>query len=508
MALRYSLRIRQADAMRTAPSALASRLDGETWLARALGLTEMPAGVEFLRFSNLPWVMDSDGEPDELVVQIACRSSDAARAFVARLPSDARFGRDPRIGIADAWVPIGGDGGNFGNRAQAHAMISADALTGTPRGEGVNVAIVDMGVDRDWLKATRRRLGATYPERMVHGWSRYDLVWVDGSREKLWHSAGARPSEHGHMIARTVLSLVPNARIWDVPLVGDAMVAPGISTANAILKRIHAYVGKQRAFNGWRERKDVGSDEQAFLDETARAQPWVIVNAWGVFDTDAGYPGLVDRSQFEYGDDPDHFLIDDLPELEAAGMDVVFCAANCGEPCPDWRCGENDRGPGRSIMGLNAHPSALTVGAVRTDGVPIAQSSQGPGRLAARWAGSDSDRRIADRLHRAAYRKAAHEKPDLCAPSYFRDDEDESLLNRGTSAACAVAGGVLAALRSVEVAHGLDRQRRLSCADLRQILRDTARNPAGPGVWDPQLGYGVIDAAAALREVREHHGIR
>jgi hypothetical protein len=68
--------------------------------------------------------------------------------------------------------------------------------------------------------------------------------------------------------------------------------------------------------------------------------------------------------------------------MEDAGIDVLFCATNCGEPGPDTRCAAENCGPGCGIMGVNAHPSVLTVGAVRADGVPIAQSSQGHGRLA------------------------------------------------------------------------------------------------------------------------------
>ena len=82
-------------------------------------------------------------------------------------------------------------------------------------------------------------------------------------------------------------------------------------------------------------------------------------------------------------------------------FDIIFCAGNCGGACPDGRCGPNDFGPGRGIWGANAHPSVLTVGAVRTDTSWIGYSSEGPGP------------------GRPPLNKLANQKPDLCAPSHY-----------------------------------------------------------------------------------------
>jgi hypothetical protein len=494
MALRYCLRIPRSEKYR----GRAFSADERSELFKNVPADSAGPG-RFLRFSNIAWYRgDDDGpadHPDELLAQYAFESQaevlNGLDELVKRHGSDVLrgFGRDPRVSIADAWLPIGTDGGVFGDRSMAHALIGADSLAATGLGEGVNVAIIDLGLDRNWVKATKRGLRAP-AEMMVHGWSRFDRKWnAHGKPDRHWHNAGERASEHGHMIARTVLSLAPKARIWDVPLLGDPEVPTALSTATAILNRIRAYK-KGGRFNGWREAK--GADED-FIKEEARKQPWVIVNAWGVFDTDAGDPGLryiKDKLKYEYGDHPDHFLTDDARELDAAGIDVVFCAGNCGEPCPDWRCGANDRGTGRGIMGLNAHPAVLSVGAVRVDGVPIAQSSEGPGRLGPHWGASE-----AAKTSDKAYGTAAFEKPDLCAPSYFRDENDATLTNRGTSAACAVAGGVLAALRSVPGAGAL------TPAALRDALRETAVGTNR--TWDPQLGRGVLNVPAALARVQE-----
>ena len=202
------------------------------------------------------------------------------------------------------------------------------------------------------------------------------------------------------------------------------------------------------------------------------------MNAWGVLDPES------DRDLQGFADDPDHLLVNDMLRLDTAGIDVVFAAGNCGEPCPDRRCGLQDTGPGRSILGWNAHPKVLTVGAVRVDGLPVALSAQGPGRLAAKGSrGTDysNDPR-------------AKQKPDLCAPSHFRESDDASEFNTGTSAACGYAAGVLAALRSVPA--GKNR----SPEAMRELLRYNAR-PGGSG-WDPRLGSGVINVEKALAALR------
>ena len=120
-------------------------------------------------------------------------------------------------------------------------------------------------------------------------------------------------------------------------------------------------------------------------------------------------------------------------------------------------------------------------------------------RTDARWIGSSSQGEGQRRLSR--------EKPDLCAPSYFRDAGDAFtgntsgsfvsppgspyVANTGTSAACGVAAGIVAAIRS-----GWDHTV-LSPRDLRQALNDNARKTEGPG-WNGCLGHGIINVEATL----------
>jgi hypothetical protein len=60
----------------------------------------------------------------------------------------------------------------------------------------------------------------------------------------------------------------------------------------------------------------------------------------------------------------------------------------------------------------------------------------------------------------------------------------------GTSAACPVAAGVIAAIRTKAPSAGK------SPALVQQTLRNTARK-LGPGSWAPDYGHGVLQPVAA-----------
>src|SRR6266516_3176677 len=205
----------------------------------------------------------------------------------------------------------------------------------------------------------------------------------------------------------------------------------------------------------------------AFADliEQVNANPgrWVVNNSWGMFDRseDASI-----GSPENYSANPDHPFNQITGSLVAAGADVFFAAGNCGKPCPDGRCGTADTGPGQSIHGANSHPDVVTVAAVTVTDRRLGYSSQGPGGLHTR-------------------------KPDLAGFSHFVGSGVFSV-DGGTSAARPVAAGVAAALRQRFPASAL------TPAQLKGALQRSARDLAGRG-WDYDLGYGVIDAAAATR---------
>jgi len=85
-------------------------------------------------------------------------------------------------------------------------------------------------------------------------------------------------------------------------------------------------------------------------------------------------------------------------------------------------------------------------------------------------------------------------------PSQYRETEDAHLVNTGTSASCALAAGVIAALRSH---HGWD-STRIPPDDLRSHLISTARETHYEG-WNERLGHGILDVEDAFNELHAHY---
>jgi len=149
--------------------------------------------------------------------------------------------------------------------------------------------------------------------------------------------------------------------------------------------------------------------------------------------------------------------------------DIVFAAGNCGQFCPDPRCGANQIGPGRSIYGVAAINNILSVGAVRGDEIWLGYSSQGPAPV-----------------------NFASTKPDLCAPSQFAGPADWGRSYTGTSAACALTTGAMAAARSFPATSTL------YPAALRARAIATASVPVSETVPNQRVGSGLLDIDALL----------
>ena len=286
-------------------------------------------------------------------------------------------------------------------------------------GRGVRVAVMDTGID-----------GSRIP--VEGGWSP-----VPG------YVPGSTPPDHGTMCAYDVRIAAPESRILDYALLQSqgqtwtAFLSDGIAGFADLMDRL-----------------------------TREPGPLVVNNSWGMFDRSEDAPI---GSPENYSANADHPFNQIVGSLVAAGADVFFAAGNCGDNCPDGRCGSGDTGPGASIHGANSHPDVVTVVAVTVTDRRLGYSSQGPGGLYNR-------------------------KPDLAAFSHFRGSGVYPA-DGGTSAASPVAVGVAAALRQkVSVA-------RRSPAQLKGLLQRTCRDLEGNG-WDYDLGYGVINAAAAVKALR------
>jgi hypothetical protein len=391
-------------------------------------------------------VVPRDIVPDELIVAYEVAGEDVALAFL-NIVADHRgqtiagteftgAGADPGASVADHWCPGRANLASFGDRRLARRVMRADALADAGLlGQSVNVVIIDEGLD----------VGLIPPANWGGGLDHFidvDLVIPAGS---------APPTSHGMMIARSVLDLAPQARLYDVPAIPTATppnIDVFISAVQAAWASLLTEIAARQGTAEW-------------------SGPWVLVNAWGIFDTRSDPTGSYTRNTQPGG----HAFINLVTQAVESGLDVVFAAGNCGQFCPDERCGGLDRGPGHSIWGANAHDRVITAGAVRSDETWVGYSSQGPGP-----------------------EQLAVNKPDVCAPSQFSESYDAAALSSGTSAACGMTAGLVAALRG-NAGWG---PALVSPDALKAAVIAGARKPHGPAGWDKRLGWGIIDAKATI----------
>jgi subtilisin family serine protease len=386
-------------------------------------------------------------KPPEVVVALnvggsQTRSSSAVvndiiTAVAERTTVFAGSSPDLAFASSDHWCIGDASDSIFSDRSGAEQLLGVDYLRSQNKttGKGVNVVIVDQGLDK-------QALGASYGGGWTVGNS------PPGSPQP---QPGSVRRPHGMMIAENILKVAPDALLFDLPLAPPriANIQNFLSLANAAYQRLLIDIAnlKLGQFPG----------------------PWILVNPWGIYDRESEYP----KGHYTQHPSPFSKLVVDAV---VDNIDVVFAAGNCGQFCPDNRCGATDQGPGRSIWGANSLKQVLTVGAVRADSMWLGYSSQGPGQPQLGW-----------------------EKPDFCAASHFCENDDAFSINTGTSAACGLTAGIVAALRSRW------NSTRVSPDQLKDILNQTARRPPGLS-WGNALGYrlgnGILDASAAFKELK------
>lgn len=360
--------------------------------------------------------------------QVEAKAAPAGYAEIRGHFSTAKFGKSAFGRAADAMRLIGMPWAEFG------------LATGVPAdrdGSGVNIVVVDEGINR----AYARGIGAV------------DDPAIEAFEAALYQPKGRRApgtyrdpfsapaSWHTSMIVRNILRMAPRARIYDAPLL------PGR------VKDVMAFE----------------SDVAALFDSIISArnaspykdQPWIICNAWAVSDPVQQYRKTDANARYCDGiDNPATAMI----QAMSSEFDIVFAAGNAGEFSPVGGAGMYYTGPERCLNGANALGGVLTVGAVDVTGRWVGTSSQGDGPDVLKF--GDEAR-----------------KPDLAAPSWFRENADAYASNTGTSAACALVAGTIGALRSGAF-EGSSKQ-------LFQLLRDTAARPAGTG-WNNRTGWGCL----------------
>jgi subtilisin family serine protease len=295
-------------------------------------------------------------------------------------------------------------------------------------GRGVYLAIVDTGINVAHLKAKGRK-------------PKLDVA-------KSWTPAGVstRPGkhsvDHGTMCAFDAGIAAPRATLLDHAVLlsttpGSTVMAGLLSDAVLAFSRLRTVLNAM----------------------PAKKRAMVVSNSWGMFspswDFPPGHPG-------NYSDNPNHPFNLIVASLEAAGADILFAAGNCGRDCPDGRCAFGGTLP---ICGANSHPAILSVAGVDVKKKRVGYSSQGPGRLALR-------------------------KPDISAYTHFKGSGVYPS-DGGTSAACPVAAGVVAAVRSKYPTS------KLTPLQLRSLILKTAEDKAATG-FDDDYGWGILDAKALM----------
>ena len=343
-------------------------------------------------------------------------------------------GVDLGVGATDHWCPASSFD-TFGTRADARRTLAANALPALLRGQRVNVVIIDEGLNQASIP----------PNNWGGGLSLTTVPIPPGSASR---------TSHGMMIARTILDLAPDAVLYDVPLIPERINTSFLSTAHGAYRELLWKIWLMQYYPRW-------------------SGPWILVNAWAVFDRSVEpSPGNYTENKNPFG----HPLINVVKlAIQFLDLDVIFAAGNCGEFCASRRCGGVDRGPGRSIWGANALPEVITAGAVLTNDMWAGYSSQGPG----------------PNIH-----GLAHDKPDVCAPSNFRETNDAAVFNTGTSTSCAMTAGIVAALRSKPSWH----QNSVSPQRMLSALTQGARKTQGSS-WNGRLGHGILDAAGAMNQL-------
>lgn len=292
-------------------------------------------------------------------------------------------------------------------------------------GSNVMVVIVDTGFNMEYLQS----MGVEAKIDKDNSWSPLQEVVL---------GPGKYPKDHGTMCAFDASIAAPNCTLLDYALLRSQ--TPGSSEMDGLLS------DAVKAFSKLLD----------LLSSSGSNKPSMVVNcSWGMFhpswDLPVGDPG-------NYSDNPNHPFNLIVESLDDAGADILFAAGNCGKKCPDNRC---DGVTNKPIYGANSHDSVLCVAGVTIKKSLLGYSSQGPGRL-------------------------SKNKPDISAYTHFEGSGVYPDGDGGTSAACPVATGVIAAIRSVHSPSDM------TPAQLRNIVRRNS-DDLGKRGFDYKYGFGLIN---------------
>lgn len=331
--------------------------------------------------------------------------------------------------VIEHCLTCGGDPAVGTSKDVARLLETSKLTAAGMTGAGVHLAIVDTGINAAHIKS----LGMPMKINATKSWTPRGVTTKPGKH----------PVDHGTMCAFDASIAAPEATFLDHALLLSQTEGPTVM-AGLLSDAIRSYAKLRDVLDG------MGASRRAL----------VVSNSWGMFDPSwdfpPGHPG-------NYSDNPRHPFNVIVASLEAAGADILFAAGNCGRDCADGRC----RFARRPITGANSHGRVLSVAGVDTRRKRVGYSSQGPGRLAS-------------------------QKPDIAAYTHFTgskafDPDPDS----GTSAACPVLAGVVAAIRTKHPAS------KVSPASLRAFLAKTATDLGGQG-FDFDHGWGLVNTAGLI----------
>jgi subtilisin family serine protease len=375
-------------------------------------------------------------------INLAAATVEAAPAFVMRGTVEAESVdsiRNPSRGVqifADPQIgtlkPLCSDDGAKGTHSDVARLLDVKGLHDRGlTGKNVAVAIMDTGINLAHLKS--RGLNPKL------------------DRKVFWAPPGAphdRPGEyevdHGTMCAFDALIAAPECTLLDFPVLQST--TPGGSMMGGFLSDAllaFSYLRDQLTGNSW------------------KYSALVINNSWGMYDPSWDFPA---DHPGRYADNPNHPFNLIVGTMEKSGADILFAAGNCGADCPNDKC----RGVVKhSITGANAHPGVLTVAGCDIDGERVGYSSQGP-----------------------AIPGMAENKPDVTSYTHFLGSEalGTGMPDDGTSTACPVAAGCVAAIRT-----------RLSPSNtppkdlFKELIATADSQPVAAGSnWNYDYGGGVL----------------
>jgi hypothetical protein len=370
----------------------------------------------------------------------------SAPAFVVRgtievdrvedIPSEqdgVKIFADPEIGV---YLTCIGDSPVGNSASVANKLDVAQLHARGMNGSRVAVAIVDTGINIAHLKAM--------------GLSPKIDKTITIAPPGVAVTPGSYPVDHGTMCAFDALIAAPKATLIDIPTL--LSTTPGGSAMSGFLSdalKAFSFLLAQISLPTWKYRA------------------LVVNNSWGMFhpswDFPAGHPG-------RYGDNPNHPFNILTGTLSAAGADVLFAAGNCGGQCPDGRC---QNVVTSTITGANAHASVLTLAGCDVNDERVGYSSQGP-----------------------SIAGMPQQKPDLTAYTHFSGSEAFGVgqPDSGTSTACPVAAGCVAAIRTKR------RAKIHKSAKIFGALLATAKQVGAPG-WNADYGHGIIQPNAAATKL-------